>query len=67
MSSKEKTPVLCGFIYNHGRKDFSAWEVNLSAEDRMAIENILAKYETVGTSERNVWDMKFADVMSEEY
>ena len=64
---EEKDPVLCGFVWCHGKKDFSAWEVNLKPEDQYAIEKILNKYETSGTSERNVWDRKFSDVLSEEY
>ena len=64
---KEKNPVLCGFVWCHGKKDFSAYEVELKQEDRDAIEEILAKYETNGTSERNVWERKFSDVFCEEY
>lgn len=48
-------------------KDFSAYEVELKQEDRDAIEEIIAKYETDGTSERNVWERKFSDVFCEEY
>lgn len=59
--------VICGFVFCHGKKDFSAWEVDLYAEDREAIEKILTKYETCGTSERNVWDKKFSDVFCEAY
>lgn len=58
---------LCGFVWCHGARDFSAWEVQLRKEDRDAIEQILAKYETDGTSERNVWDRKFSDVFCENY
>lgn len=58
---------LCGFVWYHGNRDFSAWEVQLRKEDRDAIEQILAKYETDGTSERNVWDRKFSDVFCENY
>lgn len=64
---KEHDPVLCGFVWCHGNKDFSAYEVQLEKEDREAIEQILTKYETNGTSERNVWDRKFSDVFCEEY
>lgn len=62
-----KIPIICGFVWCHGNKDFSAYEVNLKEEDRNAIEKILMKYETNGTSERNVWDSKFSDVFSENY
>lgn len=58
---------LCGFVWCHGARDFSAWEVQLQKEDRDAIGQILAKYETDGTSERNVWDRKFSDVFCENY
>lgn len=64
---EEKDPVLCGFVWCHGKKDFSAYEIELKQEDRDAIEEILAKYETDGTSERNVWERKFSDVFCEEY
>ena len=64
---KEADPTLCGFVWCHGNKDFSAYEVQLSKEDRKAIEAILKKYETEGSSERNVYDSKFSDVFAEEY
>ena len=63
----EKEPVLCGFVWCHRNKDFSAWEVDITPEDQNAIEKILAKYETCGSSERNVWDSKFSDVFHVEY
>ena len=63
----EKDPVLCGFVYCHGEKDLSCWEVNILKEDQQKIEEILAKYETNGSSTRNVWDAKFSDVIGEEY
>lgn len=62
-----KDPVLCGFIFCHGEKDFSAFEVQLENKDKDLIEQILMKYETSGSSVRNVWDCKFSDVMCEEY
>ena len=59
---------LCGFVWCHGNKDFSVWETDaISEEDTNKIEEILAKYDTTGTSERSVWDRKFSDVFSEEY
>lgn len=59
---------LCGFIWCHGNKDFGLWETDaISKEDTEKIETILAKYDTTGTSERNVWDSKISDVMCEEY
>ena len=61
-------PILCGFVWCHGYKDFSAYEINsLSQEDREKIEKILLKYETDGSSVRNCWDEKFSDVFSELY
>lgn len=60
--------TLCGFVWCHGNMDFSCWETDaISEKDRHAIEKILSKYDTTGTSERNVWDRKFGDVFSEEY
>lgn len=59
--------VLCGFVFCHGDKDFSCWEVNLSKHVRKRIEEILRNYCLEGTSERNVWDSKFSDVFSEKY
>ena len=60
--------TLCGFIFCHGRKDFSVWETDaISKEDSEAIQKILNKYDTEGTSVRNCWDEKLSDVMNEEY
>lgn len=67
IDERAKKPVLCGFVYCHGNKDFSAWEVQLKKEDREAIERILSAYVIDGTSERNAWDCKISDVFSEEY
>ena len=58
----ENQITLCGFVYQHDEKDFSAWQVELSKEDREKIEKILAKYETEGCSVRNVYDSKFNEV-----
>ena len=63
----EKEPVLCGFVWCHGEKDFSLFEVNLSEEDRNAIEKILSKYECDGSSVRNAWDETISDMMMPEY
>ena len=63
----ENNPVLCGFVYCHGMKNFSAWEIDITPEDQEVIENILAKYETCGTSERSVYDSKFSDVFHVMY
>jgi len=66
-TNTEKEPILCGFVWCHGNKDFSAYEVQLAKKDRDAIEKILSKYETDGSSERNVWERKFSDVFCSEY
>ena len=59
---------LCGIVWCHGNKDFGVWETDaISAEDQAKIEEILAKYDTTGTSERNAWDSKISDLFSEEY
>ena len=63
----EEEPTLCGFVYCHGNKDFSAWEVELPEDVRWKIQAILDDYVSEGTSERNVWDQKFSDVFGEEY
>lgn len=59
---------LCGIVWCHGNKDFGVWETDaISAEDQAKIEEILAKYDTTGTSERSAWDLKISDLFSEEY
>ena len=58
---------LCGFVWCHGNKDFGVWETTISAEDQAKIEEILAKYDTTGTSVRSAWDMEFKDLFNEEY
>lgn len=64
---KEKEPVLCGFVWCHGFKDFSVYEIDLTEEDQNAIETILEKYREFGTSERNCYDSTFHDVFHAEY
>lgn len=64
MNQEYETPILCGFVWKHGDKDYSAWEVQLKDEDRSAIESILAKYDTCGSSLRNCYDSLFSDVYS---
>lgn len=59
--------VLCGFIYCHGYKDFSAWEVDLPKEAINEINSILKKYSSYGSSERNVYNCRFCDVLHTEY
>lgn len=63
----EKEPVLCGFVWCHGKRDFAVWEGDISPEDRAAIEAILEKYADTGTSERNCWKRTISDVFCEEY
>ena len=59
---------LCGIVWCHGNKDFGVWETDaISAEDQAKIEEILAKYDTTGTSERSAWNSKISDLFSEEY
>lgn len=59
--------ILCGFIWCHGAKDFSLYETDaISEEDRKAIETILSKYDTTGTSVRNVYE-DIKDYVCEEY
>lgn len=59
---------LCGIVWCHGNKDFGVWETDaISTEDQAKIEEILAKYDTTGTSERSAWDSKISDLFSEEY
>lgn len=55
-------PILCGFVWKHGEKDYSAWQVELSEEDQTALEEILYKYEADGCSVRNCIDLQFSDV-----
>lgn len=58
---------LCGFVWCHGEKDFSAWEVDLPDYIIERIEKILENYAMEGTSVRNVWDMKFNEVFTDIY
>ena len=59
---------LCGFVWCNGEKDFEVWETNdISSEDQKKIEEILAKYDTSGTSVRSAYDMKFCDIFSDNY
>lgn len=55
-------PVLCGFVWCHGDRDYSAWQVDLSEEDAVTIEGILEKYSHQGCSVRNCYDSKFSEV-----
>lgn len=65
--TEKDVPVLCGFVWCHGKRDFSLYEVSMSREDRDAIETILRKYECDGTSVRNAWEERLCDVMVEDY
>ena len=64
---EKDVPVLCGFVWCHGLRDFSLFEVNLYPEDRAAIEGILARYANDGTSVRNAWDERLRDMVFENY
>ena len=46
------SPNFVGFIFEHNIDDLSLWLINLSEEDRQAIEEILMKYVTDGFSIR---------------
>lgn len=59
---------LCGIVWCHGNRDFSVWETDaISEEDQAKIEEVLAKYDTTGTSTRSAWNESFFDLFSEEY
>ena len=64
---KEKDPVLCGFVWCHGNKDFSVWEAKLPDDVIKQIEAILENYSSYGTSERNAYGSKIKDIFSSEY
>ena len=64
---KEEEPVLCGFVWCHGKKDFSVHEVDLSVKDREKIGEILCKYMDSGSSVRNAWNEKISDMFNDEY
>ena len=67
--SLEKTEnMLCGFVWCQGFKNFSVLETDaLSKEDREKIEEILAKYDTEGTSTSGVWNERFSELFRTEY
>ena len=67
VDSQKERYKLCGFVFCHGNKDFSCWEVDLPDHAIEEIQAILDRYSSYGTSERNVWDSKFSDVLAEEY
>lgn len=49
---EEYKVMLCGFIFEHGEKDYSKWIVDITPEDEQKIMEILSKYEAEGSSER---------------
>lgn len=55
-------PILCGFVWKHGDKDYEAWQVDLSEEDASAIEGILEKYADKGCSERNCYSSTISEL-----
>ena len=52
---------LVGFIHQYGNDDFSIWNVQLSAEDKKAINAILEKYQTQGFSVRGNSQIKLEE------
>lgn len=52
---------LVGFIHQYGENDFSIWNVQLSAEDKKAINAILEKYQTQGFSVRGNSEIKLKE------
>ena len=52
---------LVGFIHQYGENDFSIWNVQLSAEDKKAINAILEKYQTQGFSVRGNSQIKLEE------
>lgn len=67
MSNEYDEAVLCGFVWCHGKEDFSAWEVEITKQDQESIEKILSKYAIKGTSERNCYNSRFSDVFCDCY
>ena len=66
LAKLEEKPKLCGFVFCHGEKDFSACEVDISEPDQDAIMKILEKYQDSGTSVTNVYDEQFCDIFREK-
>ena len=52
---------LVGFIHQYGANDFSIWNVELSTEDKKAINAILEKYQTQGFSVRGNLEIKLEE------
>lgn len=52
---------LVGFVHQYGANDFSIWNVELSTEDKKAINAILEKYQTQGFSVRGNLEIKLEE------
>lgn len=59
--NNENKVTLAGFVFRHGEKDLSAWQVDLKPEDEEKIWNILNQYQSEGCSVRNCYDEKFSE------
>ena len=53
---KEIDPVLCGFVFCHGKKDYSVCQMELAQEIQRKIEDILEDYINDGCSVRNAYE-----------
>jgi len=50
-------PSIVGFVFEHEKEDFELWLTDaISKEDQNKIAEILAKYDTTGSSVRNVYE-----------
>ena len=52
---------LVGFVHQYGANDFSIWNVELSTEDKKAINAILEKYQDNGLSVRGNSQIKLKE------
>lgn len=52
---------LVSFVHSYGKNDFSIWNVQLSEEDKKAIEAILEKYQDQGFSVRGDSQIKIEE------
>ena len=52
---------LVGFVHQYGANDYSIWNVQLSTEDKKAINTILEKYQTQGLSVRGNSEIKLKE------
>lgn len=54
---------LVGFIFQHGKDDYTLWSVDLPEHEREIIENILVKYDTRGFSVRGNSELQLKEVL----